>query len=380
MGGFSSVTGLETIMFADNASFDGTQRTGALTTDGQLWIGSTALPHVKKGTLGSSDSSITWTVGSGTITGQVTGGTTVLKTLTPDSGGVQSPTAGNINLLGTGSMTTVGSGSTITSQLTGLTNHAVLIGAGTATITKVGPVASTGAVLMSNGLASDPGFSTATYPAIATGTGTLLRADGTNWVATTSTYPNTNAINTLLYASAANVMSALATANSGVLTTSTTGVPSIDTTNFSVLTTGVQMRGNNTNTAPPAGFIGEQIRSFLPQASAVALTSGAFANVTSISVTAGVWDICGTVITELTSAGTLSSSNCSVSTTSATPGTLGDNLVTGTGAVFSASAGTSTVPRWRQLFSSTTTVFLIAGTTFTGTAHAYGLITAVRVG
>ena len=70
-------------------------------------------------------------------------------------------------------------------------------------------------------------YSTATYPVTATGTGTLLRADGTNWVATTSTYPNTNAINTLLYASAANVMSALATANNGLLVTSATGVPSI---------------------------------------------------------------------------------------------------------------------------------------------------------
>lgn len=71
-------------------------------------------------------------------------------------------------------------------------------------------------------------WSTATLPATATGTGTLLRADGTNWSATTSTYPNTNAINTLLYASAANVMSALATANNGLLVTGpTTGTPSI---------------------------------------------------------------------------------------------------------------------------------------------------------
>ena len=59
------------------------------------------------------------------------------------------------------------------------------------------------------------------------GVGTILRSDGANWVATTSTYPNTNAISTLLYASAANVMSALATANNGLLVTSATGVPSI---------------------------------------------------------------------------------------------------------------------------------------------------------
>lgn len=43
----------------------------------------------------------------------------------------------------------------------------------------------------------------------------------------TSTYPSTNAINTLLYASAANTMSALATANSKLLTTNASGVPSL---------------------------------------------------------------------------------------------------------------------------------------------------------
>ncbi len=46
----------------------------------------------------------------------------------------------------------------------------------------------------------------------------------------TSTYPATNAVNTLLYASSANVMAALATANNGVLITSAGGVPSISST------------------------------------------------------------------------------------------------------------------------------------------------------
>lgn len=58
MGGFSSVTGDETIMFADNASFDGTQRGGKMTTNGQLWIGSTAARHIKLGTLTSPSGTI----------------------------------------------------------------------------------------------------------------------------------------------------------------------------------------------------------------------------------------------------------------------------------------------------------------------------------
>lgn len=63
------------------------------------------------------------------------------------------------------------------------------------------------------------------FPTTVGATGTLLRSDGTNWVATTSTYPNTNAVNTLLYASSANVMAALATVNSAGLLTSAGGVP-----------------------------------------------------------------------------------------------------------------------------------------------------------
>jgi hypothetical protein len=45
----------------------------------------------------------------------------------------------------------------------------------------------------------------------------------------TSTYPASNAANTLLYASAANTMSALPTANNSVLSTDASGVPSIGT-------------------------------------------------------------------------------------------------------------------------------------------------------
>lgn len=108
-----------------------------------------------------------------------------------------------------------------------LTAHALQVGNGTSAITQLGPTATAGQYLQSAGSSADPAFSTATLPSTATGTGTLLRADGNNWVATTSTYPNTNAVSTLLYASSANVMAALATANNGILVTSATGVPSI---------------------------------------------------------------------------------------------------------------------------------------------------------
>jgi len=53
------------------------------------------------------------------------------------------------------------------------------------------PTAASGKVLQGQGIGTANAFSTATYPSTATGTGKILRADGTNWVASTATYPDT---------------------------------------------------------------------------------------------------------------------------------------------------------------------------------------------
>lgn len=72
-------------------------------------------------------------------------------------------------------------------------------------------------------------YSTASAGAILAGTATanqlLLSGSSTTPAWSTSTYPATNAANTLLYASSANTMAALATANSSSLATSSAGVP-----------------------------------------------------------------------------------------------------------------------------------------------------------
>lgn len=106
-----------------------------------------------------------------------------------------------LNVLGDGSITTIGSGDTLTIELTGLTNHSVLVGAGTTTITKVGPTATAGQVLQSAGSSADPAFSTATYP-------------------------STTTANQILYSSSSNTVGQITTSNNGVLVTSNSGVPS----------------------------------------------------------------------------------------------------------------------------------------------------------
>lgn len=72
MGGFSSITGQDTIMNADNASFDGTERAGVLATNGQLWIGTTAVnaggTHINVGSITSPGGTVTVGYSSPNIT------------------------------------------------------------------------------------------------------------------------------------------------------------------------------------------------------------------------------------------------------------------------------------------------------------------------
>ena len=186
------------IAYAKNADFTGSAtvtESNGLFTDKQIWVGSTVAnaggTHVNVLTL-TQGPGVSILQAATTLTIGLTGGSSAIETITPNSGiSVVPDGSGNVSILGTGSITTVGSLNTETIQLTGLTNHAVLVGAGTATISKVGPTATAGQVLQSAGSLSDPSFSTATYPSVATGTGKILRADGTNWVVTTATFPNT---------------------------------------------------------------------------------------------------------------------------------------------------------------------------------------------
>lgn len=176
---------------------------------------------------------------------QTTSSLGLITTITGNSGGAQSPSSGNFNILGTGSITIVGTANTETVQLTGLTNHNVLIGAGSATITKVAPsstsgvplisqgssadpafgtavvagggtgqvtltnhgvlvgagtsaisqtaTGSAGQVLQSGGASADPTYSTPTYPSTSGTSGKVLISDGTNNVYSTPTFPNTSA-------------------------------------------------------------------------------------------------------------------------------------------------------------------------------------------
>lgn len=199
MPGFDSGSTL----YALNVDFTGTSLTAGtaqVLQDGQLLIGSAVTPNIRVGKLTSTLGTVAITNGNGTINLEVAGAAAAVEHLTGNSGGVINPDgAHNINTLGTGSITISGAGNTLTTQLQGLTNHAIQIGAGTATLTQLAATATTGQVLQNNA-GADPSYSTATYP-------------------------STTTINQILYSSAANTVTGLATANNAVLTTGATGVP-----------------------------------------------------------------------------------------------------------------------------------------------------------
>lgn len=178
------------------------------------------------------------------------GGGLAIDSFSPDSGTdpIVPTVAGLVNMKGSGSITTVGSLNTLTTQLTGLTNHAVLVGAGTTTITNVGPTATVGQILQSAGAAADPAFSTATYPL-------------------------TTTVSEILYSSSTNVVSGLATANRAVLTTGTTGIPVL-----TAIATDGQMIIGSTAGAPAAGTI-------TSTGGTIAVTTGS--NTLNLEVTGG---------------------------------------------------------------------------------------------
>lgn len=131
-----------------------------------------------------------------------------------------------------------------------------------------------------------------------TGTnGKVLMGDGTNYVESTATYPTTTNINRLLYSSANNVIAELATANSGMLVTSATGVPSISTDIPTAMTVGGQYnyRAGGTDVSLADGGTGASLTApaadrilFYDQSagSSTWLTVGSGLNITGTTLTA----------------------------------------------------------------------------------------------
>jgi hypothetical protein len=144
-------------------------------------------------------------------------------------------------------------------------------------------------------------------------------------------------------------------------------------------TGGVDIEGTNTNDDAGAGQVGQIIESTVLAGSAVSLTTATAANITSISLTAGDWDVWGSVCSNPSSTATYYYGW--ISTTSATVPTAPNGGAIAVIQVSFASAAGQFIPvgQRRLSLASTTTVYLSMQSAFAGTNAGYGYIGARRV-
>lgn len=150
------------------------------------------------------------TSGSWSLTLPVSAGTADYV-LTTNGSGVSSWAQVSLTAGVTGTLP-VGNGGT---GRTTLTAHGVLLG-NTANGINSTTAGSAGQFLVSGGASADPTWTTATFPTTGGSAGQILRSDGTNFVNSTATYPNTTAAGTVLASSSANAISGTATPVLGV--------------------------------------------------------------------------------------------------------------------------------------------------------------------
>jgi hypothetical protein len=144
--------------------------------------------------------------------------------------------------------------------------------------------------------------------------------------------------------------------------------------------------GTTTNDNAQVGCIGEYISSFVAQASPVSIITATQTNVTSISLTAGDWDVFGQVGFSGASTTTVNSLSGAFSTTSATMGVTSPSFFNSIypsiqplyNVAFNAVA--FSMPTARFSLATTTTVFLVVRSDFSvSTSNAWGNIQARRV-
>ena len=324
--------------------------------------------------LGTNGTVAAWTpaVAGGSVTSVgVSGGTTGLTT----SGGPIT-TSGTITLSGTLGIPNGGTGATFASAgfnaLSPITSTGdLIVGNGANSATRLG-IGSNGQVLQSNG-------TTASWQSVAgTGSVTSVGVSGGSTGLTTSGGPITGA-------GTITLAGTLAVANGGTGSTTqnfvdiTTNQPTIaGIKNFTGQLIG---KGTATNDNAAAGYIGEYISATVLSGSAVSLTGSTPTNVTSISLTAGDYDLEAVTAISMTAISSGVAETTWISTTSATSPTIPNsgafnqqypNTVTGTLVMPTG--------RIRMSLATTTTVYLEAETfASAGVVGAYGFLSARRV-
>jgi hypothetical protein len=137
--------------------------------------------------------------------------------------------------------------------------------------------------------------------------------------------------------------------------------------------------GTIATTMADAGYVGEIIGSQVVSGSASAMATNTTLNVTSISLSAGDWEVMGHVNINSTSA-TVTATSAGITTTTATIPTNGTEVYSGLQTTTTTTVDSLTVTPVRIAVSTTTTVYLVARSTFSaGSRSAFGVLKARRV-
>lgn len=149
---------------------------------------------------------------------------------------------------------------------------------------------------------------------------------------------------------------------------------------FLQITPPTQVHGTTTNDAAPAGYSGEYVSSTILTASPVPLVSGAAKTITSIALTAGDWDVSGTVAFKPAAGTTSTKQTAGVSLTdNALPTNPGGGYVEDQAAYGATLGATLSVGTSRISLAAPATVYLVAQQTFAvSTSAAFGFIGARR--
>ena len=184
----------------------------------------------------------------------------------------------------------------------------------------------------------------------------------------------------------ADVAAFLATPSSANLATAVTGETGSGALVFgtSPTVTTPNIVGTATNDSAAAGSVGEYISSTVGAGAPVSLTTGTSANITSISLTAGDWDVSGNINLQGGGTTTVSNAFASISATSATLDTTSggrSHQMWSNGNTLFAAATYVSLPMTtvRISVASTTTIYLVANVSFAvSTCTGFGFIGARR--
>lgn len=138
--------------------------------------------------------------------------------------------------------------------------------------------------------------------------------------------------------------------------------------------------GTTTNNSVNAGGVGEYVSSEVASAGSVSMTSSTNINITSISLTAGDWDVFAIGKGNTAGSAVISWVRCSVSETSATYNDGHSFANESTQNSINIGAPAFGIPPKRYLLSTTTTLYLTLQAGYTpGTVGGYGRLSARRI-